>query len=39
MQINVKKKHRKVGKNYRHKKLVRLKTAARKKMKANRKRK
>lgn len=38
MQINVKKKQRKMGKGYRHKKLVRLKTRARKKLKASRKR-
>ena len=36
MQINVKKKQRKIGKNYRHKKAVRLKTRARRKLKLNR---
>lgn len=36
MQINVKKKRRKIGKNYRHKKAVRLKARARGKMKRTR---
>lgn len=35
-QIHVKKKHRKVGKSYRHKKIVRLKKASRRKFKASR---
>lgn len=39
MQINVKKKQRKIGKGYRHKKAVRLKTRARKKLKISRKKK
>lgn len=37
MQIHVKGKTRKIGKHYRHKKAIRLKTRARKKMKLNRK--
>lgn len=39
MQINVKKKQRKIGKNYRKRKMVRLKKSARKRLKASRKRK
>jgi len=39
MQINVKKKQRKIGKNYRKRKAVRLKAHARKRLKATRKRK